>query len=354
MRKLVLISILFTTIVLAKISDKEIANMFIIGFYGTYNSDNSIKQDICKKGLGGVILFQKSPVKRGAFKNFYSSDSLKALTNDLKSCGAKPLIAVDQEGGVVQRIKIKHKYPSANKVSKLGIDRAKSIYTNMAKELNNLGINYNLAPVADLAINPKNRVIVKWGRSYGKSVAKVVEFNNIFIDAMHKYNIATSLKHFPGHGSSLGDTHKGFVDVTKLWQSIELEPYRKLNTKTDSVMVAHIFNKKLDSQYPASLSKKIVTGILRSKLAFRGVVISDDMQMGAIRNYFGLKESIKLAINAGVDILLFANQVHPNRVVKIDKLIKITKELLNEGQISPSSIKEANFRINNLKKRVYR
>ncbi len=353
MKKLILIFTMFTTIILGKVSNKEIANMFILGFYGI-DSSNSIKNDICNKGLGGVILFQKSPVKKGAYKNFYSATSLKALTDSLKECSSKPLIAVDQEGGVVQRIKIKQKYPSAATIANISKDIAKITYLKMAKELKELGVNYNFAPVADLAINPRNRVIVKWGRSYGKSVAKVVEYNRIFIDAMHQYNIATSLKHFPGHGSSLGDTHKGFVDVTNFWQNIELGPYKALKDKTDSVMVAHIFNKKLDSKYPASLSKKIVTYLLRDRLKFKGVVVSDDLQMGAIRKYFGLKESIKLAINAGVDILLFANQVHPNRVVKIDKLIAITKELLKEEKISESSIKAANIRINRLKKRVYR
>ena len=352
MKRVFLTLIITSTISIAQVSNKEIANMFIVGFYAKNNKE--IKSDICNKGLGGVILFQKSPVKRGAYKNFYDAASLKQLTNYLKKCGAKPLIAVDQEGGVVQRVKVKYRYPSAAKVATLGLKRADNIYTNMAYELKSLGVNLNLAPVADLALNPKNRVIVKWGRSYGSDVKSVVNYNRVFINAMHKYNIATSLKHFPGHGSSLGDTHKGFVDVTKLWQKVELEPYKYLKNLSDTVMVAHIFNRRLDSKYPASLSKKIVNGILRKEIGFSKVVISDDMQMGAIKKYYGLKQSIKLAINAGVDILLFANQVHPNRVVTIDKLIAITRELLNEGKISESSIKDANIRINNLKNRLYR
>ena len=352
MKRVFLTLAITSSISIAQVSNKEIANMFIVGFYAKDNQ--KIKQDICNRGLGGVILFQKSPVKRGAYKNFYNATSLKQLTNFLKSCGAKPLIAVDQEGGVVQRVKVKYRYPSAAKVATLGIKRADNIYTNMAYELKSLGVNLNFAPVADLALNPKNRVIVKWGRSYGSDVKSVVNYNRVFINAMHKYNIATSLKHFPGHGSSLGDTHKGFVDVTNLWQEVELEPYKYLKNLSDTVMVAHIFNRKLDSKYPASLSKKIVKGLLRDKIGFRGVVISDDMQMGAIKKHYGLKQSINLAINAGVDILLFANQVHPNRVVTIDKLIAITKELLKEGKISESSIKDANVRINNLKNRLYR
>ncbi len=123
---------------------------------------------------------------------------------------------------------------------------------------------------------------------------------------MHKNGVLTSLKHFPGHGSSLGDTHKGFVDVTKLWKPIELEPYKKLNEKgeIDTVMVAHVFNKKLDSKYPATLSNKTVNGLLRQKIGFDGVVITDDLQMGAIANRYGLRNTPKSATKAGDDLLL--------------------------------------------------
>ena len=224
----------------------------------------------------------------------------------------------------------------------------------MAQELARLGVNINLAPVADLAINPNNRVIVKWGRSFGADVNSVVKYDSIFINAMHRYGVGTSLKHFPGHGSSLGDTHKGFVDVTNLWQERELEPYIKLKSQTDTIMVAHIFNRRLDPSYPASLSNNIVNGLLRGKIGFRGVVISDDMQMGAIAKHYGLRERIKLAINAGVDILLFANQVAPKRVLRVEQLVKITRELLQSGAISERSIKAANRRINHLKQRLYR
>ena len=349
MRKIVLIATAVTSIISAQVNDKEIANMFMLGFYGTSANDSAIKSDICK-GLGGVIVFQKSPVNRNAAKNFTNANSLRTLTSDLKSCGTKPLIAVDQEGGVVQRIKFSYRYPKATTIAKMGHKRAYSIYYQMGKELKNLGLNLNLAPVVDLAINPNNRVIVKLGRSYGKRPADVINYAAAFIDAMHANGILTSIKHFPGHGSSLGDTHKGFVDVTNLWQKKELEPYKALKGTTDTVMVAHIFNRKLDSKYPASLSRNIVTNKLRGEIGYHGVVITDDLQMGAIAKHYSLASRIALAINAGDDILLFANQVHPKRVIKIEKLISIVRSLLNSGKISEVSIKNANARINTLKK----
>ena len=348
MRKIVLITTAVTSIISAQVSDKEIANMFMLGFYGTSTNDSSIKSDICK-GLGGVIVFQKSPVNSGAVKNFSGASSLKALTSDLKSCETKPLIAVDQEGGVVQRIKFSRKYPKASSIAKMGTAKARTIYKNMASELNSVGINLDLAPVADMALNPNNRVIVKWGRSYGKNAQNVIAYDRVFINAMRNYGIATSLKHFPGHGSSLGDTHKGFVDVTNLWQAKELEPYRALKNEADTIMVAHIFNRHLDTNYPASLSRKVVTGKLRGEIGYQGVVITDDLQMGAIAKHYSLANTIALAINAGDDILLFANQVHPKRVVKIEKLIAIVRSLINSGKIREVSIKNANARINRLK-----
>ena len=336
----------------ASVSDRQIANMFMLGFYGTSTNSKSIVNDICNKGLGSVIIFKRNPVNSSLAKNFTNASDLRALTNRLKSCGTKPLIAVDQEGGVVQRIKLGNRYPSAANVAKMGKAKAISIYSKMARELSSLGINLDLAPVADLALNPKNKVIVKWGRSYGKSANSVISYDNVFINAMHSYGVATSLKHFPGHGSSLGDTHKGFVDVTKLWQEVELEPYRALKDTTDTVMVAHIFNKKLDANYPASLSSSVVNGLLRSKIGFRGVVITDDLQMGAIAKHYSLRDRIKLAINAGDDILLFANQVAPKRVIKIGTLIKIVRALLVSGEVKESSIVRANERINSLKARL--
>jgi beta-N-acetylhexosaminidase len=164
--------------------------------------------------------------------------------------------------------------------------------------------------------------------------------------------VLTSLKHFPGHGSSVGDTHKGFVDVTNLWKPVELEPYRLLNHKADTVMVAHVFNKKLDAKYPATLSKKTVDGLLRKKLGFEGVVITDDLQMGAISKKYGLKTTLQLAINAGDDILLFGNQLDPRKVVSTIKLVETVKQLVKEGKVSKARIDRSYARVQRLKKKL--
>jgi beta-N-acetylhexosaminidase len=280
------------------------------------------------------------------------------LTKELQACAGdgKLLIAVDQEGGRVQRLKSKYgfygQYPKAKDVIKMSDTQIKTTYEKMGKELKSVGINFDLAPVVDLAINPKNHVINGLGRSFGKDPKKVANFSSIFIDAMHRYGVLTSLKHFPGHGSSLGDTHKGFVDVTDLWQQSELEPYRLLADKADTVMVAHVFNKKLDEKYPASLSFETVTRKLRWHLGYHGVVITDDLQMGAISKKYGLRNTLKLAINAGDDILLFGNQMDPQKVVSTKTLVDTISSLIKSGEVKEESIVKAYKRIQRLKEKL--
>jgi beta-N-acetylhexosaminidase len=341
--------------------EEKIGSMLMVGFMGTTAPQGSqICSDIYEYNLGGVILFDANPVNKSEPKNIYSRGQLMKLTSELQSCSrdGKLLIAVDQEGGRVQRLKRKYgffgRFPKASDVKYMPNKKVKYLYNKMGKELSSVGINYNLAPVVDLAINKKNRVIYKLGRSFGSNPQDVVKYSSIFIDAMHKNGVLTSLKHFPGHGSSLGDTHKGFVDVTKLWKPIELEPYKILNEKgkIDTVMVAHVFNKKLDSKYPATLSNKTVNGLLRNEIGFDGVVITDDLQMGAIANRYGLKNTLKLAINAGDDLLLFGNQLSANNMVTPKELVDTIKDLIQNGEVNISRIDESNDRIENLKAKL--
>lgn len=338
---------------------KMIGQMLMVGFHGTTATPRTqICQDIKRYNLGGVILFDFNPVDKSKPKNIADKAQLAQLTKELQACSqdGKLLIAVDQEGGKVQRLKSKYgfygRYPKASDVSQMSAPQIKRTYQQMAKELKSVGINYDLAPVVDLAINPKNHVIYGLGRSFGKDPGKVAGFSSIFIAAMHQYGVLTSLKHFPGHGSSLGDTHKGFVDVTNLWQESELEPYRLLANKADTVMVAHVFNKKLDAAYPASLSFETVTRKLRWHLGYHGVVITDDLQMGAISKKYGLRNTLKLAINAGDDILLFGNQLDPRNTVSSKKLVDTVVELVQSGEIKEESIVKAYRRVQKLKEKL--
>jgi len=332
--------------------EHKIAQMLMIGFNGTSASENSkICHDIKTYDIGSIILFSK---------NIKNHNQLKRLTQQLQQCSPHHnlLIAIDQEGGKVQRLKSKNgfygKYPSAKRMSTQNANKANIIYNQMALELRNNGINFNLAPVVDLDINKKNYIIHKLERSFSADPLIVAKDASIFINAMHKYHILTSLKHFPGHGSSLGDTHKGFVDVTNYWKSIELEPYQKLINKNivDTIMIAHIFNKRIDVNYPASLSYKTVNKLLRVKMHYKGVVITDDLQMGAIAKSYSIKTAIKLAINAGDDILLFGNQVNKNNIITVEQFINIVKKLITNKQINYTNILSSYSRIQSIKQKV--
>ncbi|RUM72403.1 MAG: glycosyl hydrolase, partial [Sulfurovum sp.] len=230
--------------------EHKIGQMLMIGFHGTSaKPDSQICQDIRDYDVGAVILFDYNPIDKSKPKNIANKAQVARLTKELQACSGdgRLLIAVDQEGGRVQRLKSAYgfygNFPKAADVVKAGSTEMKNTYSKMAQELRSVGINYDLAPVVDLDINPKNHVIHGLGRSFGKDPKIVAKYASIFIDAMHQYGILTSLKHFPGHGSSVGDTHKGFVDVTNLWQPQELEPYQRLKDQADSVMVAHVFNR---------------------------------------------------------------------------------------------------------------
>ena len=190
---------------------------------------------------------------------------------------------------------------------------AKAVYAKMAKGIANAGFTVNFGPVADLNINPNNPVIGKFGRSFSKSGKIVTAYDEAFITAHHEAGLLTALKHFPGHGSSTTDSHEGFVDITKTWDPKELDPYRALfaDGYDDFVMVGHLYHKDYTgtdgAKLPASLSPDWIEGVLRGKLKFAGVVISDDMEMGAIRKQFSLHDAVVQAVNAGIDVLLFSN-----------------------------------------------
>ena len=345
---------------LAEVSlEHKIGQMLMVGFHGISAPSNSqICKDIKQYNVGAVILFDFNPVDKTKPKNIATKTQLKKLTSELQACShdGKLLIAVDQEGGKVQRLKSKYgfygKFPKASDVIKMDQSKIKSTYTKMSAELKSVGINYDLAPVVDLDINMKNHVIHGLGRSFGKDPKVVAKYASTFIDAMHSHGVLTSIKHFPGHGSSVGDTHKGFVDVTNLWKEVELEPYHLLKDKADTVMVAHVFNKKLDDVYPASLSYKTITKMLRWKLGYHGVVITDDLQMGAISKKYGLKNTLKLAINAGDDILLIGNQLDPTKVKSTKVLVETIKKLVKSGEVKEENIDKAYVRIQKLKKKL--
>lgn len=334
---------------------KMIGRMLLVGFPNeTIDKNSEIVRHIKQYELGGVILFDRFYDDRTKTKNISSQKQLQLLTSSLKSFSSKPLIiSVDQEGGKVARLKPAYGFaeiPSAKQISNLHVDKAKEIYKTQAQMLKDNGINCDFAPVVDLAVNLDNKVIYGLERSYGSNSKEVVKYAKIFIDSLKNENITSVLKHFPGHGSSIGDSHKGFVDISDTWNEKELEPYRELikSNSVSMIMTAHVFNSNLDKKYPATLSHNVNTKLLREKLLYKGVVISDDLQMKAISKHYTLEQTVTMVINSGVDMLLFGNQLSTQN---IDELVKLIMTQVKSGAISMKRINESNKRLEKLHKK---
>ncbi len=332
--------------------DSDIAQILLFGFNGQTPSQQ-IKKDI-KNGLGSVILFNKTMDKK--VKNISSKEQLKKLTSTLQSIKKEKLfICVDQEGGKVRRLKKELGFYDLKSARFIGdednISLTKQSYKALANDLESVNINCVFAPVVDMAIEPKNPIIYKLDRSYSDKSEIIYKHASIFVNQMRKKHIVSVIKHFPGHGSSLSDSHKGFVDVSKTWDKKELEPFKLMidNKKADMIMSAHIFNSNIDSTYPATMSYKTNTKLLRGKLNYKGLMISDDLQMRAISANFKLKDAVEKTLNSGVDILLFGNQLGNNT---LDEISKIIKELIKSGKITKESISLKASRVREFKRKL--
>jgi len=332
--------------------DIKIGQMILIGFPKA-EVDNTVLEEVRQGKVGSIILFEKNiPAKN-------SYIALKKITWTYQQAAPIPLlVAIDQEGGRVNRLKEKYGFPrsvTAAQLGKMPLDSVRFYGETTAATLAGLGINLNFAPVVDLASNPTNPIIAKVERAYSASPDSVALYAKEFIKAHHKLGVLTTLKHFPGHGSSKDDTHLGIADVTQTWNKDELTPYKKLIDEgfVDAVMTAHIVNKKLDEKgNPGTLSSSIINGILRKELGYQGVVFSDDMQMHAIAKHYGLEEAIRLSILAGVDILTFSNNISGSQERTVDVVHRIIRKFVQDGVITPERIDESYKRVMALKKRL--
>ncbi len=338
----------------------KIGQMLMIGFRGiSVESSPDIAADITRRRIGGVVLFDYDVPARSPSRNITSPEQLSSLTLELHKLSKIPLfIAIDQEGGKVNRLKQSRGFPATVSAEYLGRlnnpDSTTAAALQTARTLKAMHITMNLAPVADLNANPDNPVIGKPGRSFSSNPAKVTSNLELTVSAYHNEGIIATLKHFPGHGSSTTDTHRDFTDITASWSEQELEPYRLLigSGYNDAIMTAHVFNGKLDPLYPATLSKTTLTDLLRSKLGFKGIIVSDDMQMKAIAEHYGLETAIRLAIEAGVDILLFGNNTSYDPAIALTAT-DIINSLIQQKIITPERIDQSYRRILTLKNRYH-
>ncbi len=337
----------------------QAGQMIMLGFRGlSVDPSDRIVSDIQAGRAGGVILFDYDVQLDSPVRNIKNPDQVRALIHDLQEAAQVPLfVAVDQEGGRVSRLKPGHGFPDFPGAEELGrtgnVELTEETARKMGGLLAGLGFNCNLAPVVDVNVNPNNPAIGRLGRSFSNDPAKVSLQARAFVKGLQAEGILSCLKHFPGHGSAFNDSHLGLTDVTQTWQPLELRPFQDLirSHHGDMVMTGHLFNADLDPQFPATLSSGIITGLLREELGFSGVVLSDDLQMKAISAHYGLRETVRRSINAGVDVLLFANNLEydPKIAAKVQTLIL---ELVAAGEVDVQAIEASYERIMRLKDRL--
>ena len=334
----------------------KIGQMLMIGFRGSSVAEApEIVDDIAERHIGGIVLFDYDVPSKSPSRNISSPEQLSQLTQELQKLSAIPLfIAIDQEGGKVSRLKPARGFPVSMSAEHLGLlnnpDSTRAAAGETARTLKAMHLGMNLAPVADLNINSANPVIGKLQRSFSSDPAVVTRHIKLVCKAYRDEGIIPTLKHFPGHGSSTTDTHLDFTDITASWSEKELEPYRDMIASgyCDAIMTAHVFNGKIDSLYPATLSKATIDRLLREKLGFKGVIISDDMQMRAIADHYGIETAIQLAIDAGVDLLIFGNNTAYDPAIA-SKATNIIHSLVARKIITPERIDLSWCRIMKLK-----
>lgn len=334
---------------------RKIASLLVVGFRGErVVSTDWIVRAVAEQGLGGVILFDTDQLT-GARRNINSPDQVTALIRTLRLASpGRLIVSIDQEGGQIARLGPANGFPATRSEAQIGAANSaattRAWAQSMAQSLSSIGVNLNLAPVVDLDVNPSNPAIGALGRSFSASVDVVVANATEEIRALRAAGVRTALKHFPGFGSATGNTDFGVVDVSRTWRSVELQPFARLIAAgvADAVLVAHLLNHQLDPSLPASLSRAVVHDLLRVKLGWTGAVVSDDMQAVAISSRYGRAQAVTMAIEAGIDMLVFANQeIYDTKVV--DETVATVFGLVRGGRISEAQIDQSVRRVNALR-----
>ncbi|MDR1364055.1 MAG: glycoside hydrolase family 3 protein, partial [Oscillospiraceae bacterium] len=318
-----------------------------------------IERIIAEYHIGGVILSRP---------NFKSKEQAKKLVDDFKKAatrlGNSPiLVCVDQEGGKVERFNFSGRILKDNleiKTSEEAFQKGQII----GKELREIGIICDFAPVVDINSNPKNPIINT--RSFGDDPNFVAKLGVSFVKGLHSEGIMATAKHFPGHGDTNEDSHLELPVINKNYEELsacEFIPFQVMSDNSvDMIMTAHIAVPKVDGRIfiskknskefylPATLSSVFIIDLLRNKIGFKGVIIADGINMGAITENIGKYKAIKMAIEAGNDIILIPIRLRSKSgISRLDKIFSMLKSAVSNGEISEARLNESVERILKLK-----
>lgn len=324
--------------------EEKIGQLVMVGVDGYENDDNS-QQLIERYHVGGFVLLKQ---------NVKDVNQMRSLINSLKetnSVNEIPLfLSIDEEGGRISRMPDEFmKIPSSQRIGELNNTKLSyQVGSIIGEELRTFGLNMNFAPVLDVNSNPKNVVI--GDRAFGEEPSLVSKLGIQTMKGLQSQSIISVVKHFPGHGDTSVDSHVGLPTVNhdmKRLKSLELVPFSSaIENKVDAIMMAHILLPKIDSEYPASFSKTVISDVLRKDMRFDGIVITDDITMGAIVKNYDIGEAAVKSVKAGSDIILVCHDF-----AKEEAVLKALQKAAQTGSISMDRIDESVNRILKLKKK---
>lgn len=314
--------------------ESAVAKMFWVGFHGTAPGDELMR--LLDRGVGGVVLFAR---------NIESPKQAAALIAQIKHNAGRPLpVAIDHEGGRVMRVKSPFtQTPPMRVLGKIGDEAlVREVGRVFARELRAVGFDMDFAPVLDVDTHAANPVIA--ARSFGSDPALVTRMGLALADGLQAEGLAACAKHFPGHGDTHEDSHTHLPRIkhdNERLRRIELAPFRAAcMAGVASVMISHVLYEAWDTLVPASMSEPIIGGLLRREMNYNGLVISDDMEMKAVAEHYGVNRAVVAAAAAGTDILTCC---HSARVIH-DAIDTLTDAAKHDRRLA-DQIAQANRRI---------
>jgi beta-N-acetylhexosaminidase len=320
--------------------EQQAASLFTVGFYGKAVTDDL--RGLLARGVGGVIFFAR---------NVGTPEEVLELNRDIKTTANRPLVlAIDQEGGQVARLRSGFtELPPMRAVGATGSALlARDLGKLIARELRAVGFDMNYAPVLDIDTNPDNPIIA--ARSFGRTPELVTELGLALAAGLQEAGVAACGKHFPGHGDTSQDSHLELPTLPHAMERlerVELAPFKAAaKAGIASFMTAHVIFEAVDSKYPATMSRAVLTGILREKLGYDGMVVTDDVEMKAIADNYGVEEAVLLGLNAGVDHFLCCHTAALAHRA-IDSIVRAVES----GKLSQQTLDTATRRFGSLRSR---
>lgn len=330
-----------------------VAELLIVGFYGSSTRSPSARllaRQVQRGQVGGVFFVTH---------NIGTIDQVTDLLKLFRKGPAQPLIAVDHEGGIVQRLNKAHGFtrlPTAREVAAtMSPGEAREVYAIAGQELSALGFDINLGPVLDFD-DPENPAIGKPKRSYGTDPERIAAYGEAFVGGFSNAGVLCAAKHFPGHGHAVADSHYGVADISARWTEAELEPFARLLNSPSApamVMMGHLrLDRVAPDGRPATVSTPIVTGLLRQQLGYRGVAMTDDVDMDAVRHLMSRKEAVVQALKAGCDLIMIKNLFGYDPMVP-QRAVRWVRKAIAQGTLTEAQITAAAARVRALRQQAW-